>query len=110
MREIVDTIERLKSRNRRFADQASRAFFINKLSVQRGRQTAFVETAEIWYSPLVTKAADGTETAVPLQADQLNVYTPVQFYILRKVAGRWYIDSNPAPAGPRVTPAPTTSP
>ncbi|MCL5960383.1 MAG: hypothetical protein M1358_13930 [Chloroflexi bacterium] len=99
LRQIVENVEVFRAKDRRLADTASRALLINKLSMTRDRNTAFAETGEIWYQPLV-EAQSGTEVVVQQKADQLNLYTPIQYYILRKVNGRWYIASNPAPVSP----------
>lgn len=78
----------------RYAKEASRALFFNNTSILPDNQTAFVKTSEIWYQPLVSR-----DTGAPVnpRGYVTNLYTPIQFYILEKVHGHWYIASNPAP-------------
>jgi hypothetical protein len=101
LRQISDVVQNLyRARNRRLADSATRALFINKLEVEPDRATAFAETSEIWYQPLLEIGNSGQEQRVQLTPEQENLYTQVQFYILEKNSGNWLIQSNPAPVGP----------
>jgi len=97
LRQIVKSIDNFKSNNRRYADRASRALVINKISILPDGTTASVQTSEIWHQPIL-EDKNGTEVTLDQPVDKLNLYTAVQFYILRKESDKWYIQSNPAPA------------
>lgn len=97
--EISNIVTGFQDKGRRYADTASSALFFSQISVLPDGQTANVETSEIWYQPLVEQQG-GEEVAVDQPAEQLNLYTDKQFYVLRKVEGQWYIESNPAPVSP----------
>ncbi len=93
---IQQFVEGFKEKKQRYADTASRALTIKQIEVMADGQTANAETSEMWYAPRL-EFKDGNEVPMKQEPQQINAYTPVQFYILQKVDGRWYIQSNPAP-------------
>src|SRR5581483_6330227 len=89
------TIKRLRDQNARFADYASRALIVNDVSLAPDDSTAMVETVETWYQPLV-REEDGVRMPAPPGHPEFDDHH-VQQYMLRKIDGRWYIQSNPVP-------------
>ena len=90
---IQHTIDQLIAERRRLSDQANDAVAIKTVAIAPDGQTARVVTTERWYQPLV-QVIDGFEQQVDIPGHPLST-SDEQLYILHKINGRWYIQSNP---------------
>lgn len=101
----IDYVRRCKlvADRKRYADTASHSIVITDLSLSPDRRSATVQTKERVYQPLVQRQPDGRELPVTQTAAQLNLDLPDEVYRLRKLDGRWLIESNPSPQNPTTT-------
>jgi hypothetical protein len=90
---IQHTLDQLIAERRRFSDQASDAVAIKTVAIAPDGQSARVVTTERWYQPLV-QVIDGFEQQIDVAGHPRST-NDEQLYLLRKVDGRWYIQSNP---------------
>jgi hypothetical protein len=94
---ILTVVHYYEAHGRRQADSADRTIEIIRISISRDRNTATAVTRELWYQPLVD-----LNSGQAVWQDHLFIDQPEASYILKKVNGRWLIQSNPTPINPAV--------